>query len=400
MRFSRKIESCQLSPIRKFHPYAVAAEAQGRKIYHLNIGQPDISTPKEFFEDIHDFKDDVLAYAPSAGIPKYVESVRQYYYGLGIELDTEDILATNGGSEALQIVLQCILDEGDEVLIPEPFYPNYNTFVELAGGHIHPIPTYAEEGFALSQRERIEREITPRTRAILITNPGNPTGAILTPEATRMIADVAKEHDLYVIADEVYREFVYGDEQVVSLAEFPDMAQNVVVIDSISKRFSACGARIGALISRNKELIHHAMKVCQGRLCCSTLDQLGAAALYSEGPAYFAAQKAEYHRRRDTVMAKLEQIPGVVCKCPQGAFYLMVKLPIDNADDFQKWLLTEFEDNGETVMFAPGEQFYGTPGRGRDEIRIAYVLKQEDLERAVDLLAMGMERYRKERGLA
>jgi len=393
MKFSEKIEECNLSPIRKFHPFAVEAESRGIKIYHLNIGQPDIETPKEFFQAIQNFHDPVLAYAPSAGIPEYVESVRGYYKGLGIDLETGDILATNGGSEALQIALQCILDEGDEVIIPEPFYPNYNTFVKLAGGSIHPIPTRVEEGFFYGDREHIEAQITPRTKAILITNPGNPTGVILSPEATRAVADVARDHGLYIIADEVYREFVYGDEKIVSLAEFDDVRENVVIIDSISKRFSACGARIGALISRNKELIGQAMKVCQGRLCSSTLDQLGASALYSAGPAYFAAQKDEYHRRRDTVMEKLATIPGVVCKCPEGAFYLMVKIPVDDADAFQKWLLTEFEDHGETVMFAPGEQFYATPNKGRDEIRIAYVLKQADLERAMDLLALGIQAY-------
>lgn len=393
MRFSDKIEKCELSPMRKFHPYAVAAEKRGRRIYHLNIGQPDIETPKEFFRAIQNFQEPVLAYAPSAGIPEYVESVRGYYHALGIELETGDILATNGGSEALQIVLQCILNEGDEVLIPEPFYPNYNTFVSLAGGNIRPIPTTPEDGYFYGDRKKFEERITPRTKAILITNPGNPTGAILSQESTRMIADVAKEHELYIIADEVYREFVYGNEKIVSLAEFSDMKQNVVIIDSISKRFSACGARIGALISRNQGLIAQAMKVCQGRLCCSTLDQLGAAALYTVGPAYFAAQKEEYHRRRDTVVTKLAQIPNVVCKCPEGAFYLMAKLPVDDTDAFQKWLLTDFEDHGDTVMFAPGETFYGTPGKGKNEVRIAYVLKQADLERAMDLLALGIQAY-------
>lgn len=393
MRFSDKIEKCELSPMRKFHPYAVAAEKRGRRIYHLNIGQPDIQTPREFFQAIRNFQEPVLAYAPSAGIPEYVESVRGYYRALGIELETGDILATNGGSEALQIVLQCILNEGDEVLIPEPFYPNYNTFVSLAGGNIRPIPTSPEDGYFYGDRRKFEERITPRTKAILITNPGNPTGSILSPESTRMIADVAKDHNLYIIADEVYREFVYGDEKIVSLAEFSDVKENVVIIDSISKRFSACGARIGALISRNQGLIAQAMKVCQGRLCCSTLDQLGAAALYTVGPSYFNAQKEEYRRRRDTVVAKLSQIPGVFCKCPQGAFYLMAKLPVDNADAFQKWLLTDFEDHGDTVMFAPGETFYGTPGRGKDEVRIAYVLKQADLERAMDLLALGIQAY-------
>lgn len=398
MRFSKKIEACSLSPIRKFHPYAVEAEARGVRIYHLNIGQPDIETPREFFDAIRGFHDPVLAYAPSAGIPVYIESVRDYYRSLGIELEAGDILATNGGSEALQIALQCILDEGDEVLIPEPFYPNYNTFARLAGGSVHPIPTDPEEGFFYGDRARIEAEITPRTRAILITNPGNPTGAILSPEATRLIADIAREHGLFVIADEVYREFVYGGEKIVSLAEFPDVAENVIIIDSISKRFSACGARIGALISRNRALIAQAMKVCQGRLCCSTLDQLGAAALYEAGPACFMEQKEEYRRRRDTVMEKLSRIPGVVCKRPQGAFYLMAKLPVEDADDFQRWLLTDFQDRGETVMFAPGEQFYGTPGKGKDQVRIAYVLKQADLERAMDLLALGLAAYNEKRG--
>lgn len=393
MRFSRKIECCNLSPIRKFHPYAVEAEAKGRKIYHLNIGQPDIETPKEFFEATQKFHESVLAYAPSPGIPEYLEAVRNYYHKMGVELETGDILATNGGSEALQMVLQCILDEGDEVLVPEPFYPNYNTFTNLAGGHIHPIPTSADEGFWYGDRARIEAEITPKTRAILITNPGNPTGTILTPEETRMIADVARDHNLFLIADEVYREFVYGDEKIVSFAQFEDVRDNVVIIDSVSKRFSACGARIGALISRNKELIGHALKICQGRLCSATLDQVGAAALYQVGPDYFAAQKEEYHRRRDTVVKKLSEIPGVVCKCPSGAFYLMAKLPVDDADAFQKWLLTDFEDHGDTVMFAPGEQFYGTPGKGKNEVRIAYVLKQQDLERAMELLALGIQAY-------
>lgn len=398
MKFSSKIQKCELSPIRKFHPYALAAEAKGRKIYHLNIGQPDIETPQEFFDAIRNFKNPVLAYAPSAGIPEYVEAVRGYYRGLGVELDTGDILAAAGGSEALQIVMQCILDQGDEVLVPEPFYPNYNTFIRLAGGSIRPIPTTPEEGFFYADRERIESRITPRTRAILFTNPGNPTGAILNPEALRVLADVAKAHDLFLIADEVYREFAYTDEKVVSLAELPDLAQNAVIIDSVSKRFSACGARIGALISRNRELMAQAMKICQGRLCCSTLDQLGAAALYSVGPEYFAAQKEEYRRRRDTVMEGLAQIPGAVCKQPEGAFYLMVKLPVDDADAFQKWLLESFEDHGDTVMFAPGEQFYATPGRGRSEIRIAYVLRQADLKRALELLARGILAYNEEKG--
>ncbi|WP_352416041.1 pyridoxal phosphate-dependent aminotransferase [Oscillibacter ruminantium] len=393
MKFSSKIEKCGLSPMRKFHPFAVAAEAKGRKIYHLNIGQPDIETPPVFFDAVKEFKQPVLAYAPSPGIPELVEAVRSYYAKLDIKLESGDILAATGGSEALEMVLECILDDGDEILIPEPFYPNYNTFTRVTGGKIHPIPTTPEEGYHYADRKKIEAEINEHTRAIMVTNPGNPTGVVLTHEEMKLIVDIAKEHNLFVIGDEVYREFVYGGEKLATLLEFEDAAENVIVIDSVSKRFSACGARVGVLISRNKELMSHAMKYCQGRLCSATLDQVGAAALYTVGPEYFAAVRDEYKKRRDTCMAGLEKIPGVVCKCPKGAFYIMAKLPVDNTDTFQQWLLENFEDHGDTVMFAPGEGFYATPGKGRDEVRLAYVLKQADLERAMELLALGIQAY-------
>ena len=395
MKFSSKAQKCGLSPMRKFHPYAVAAKAAGKKIYHLNIGQPDIATPPAFFEAVKNFTEPVLEYAPSPGIPAMIKAVQDYYGRLDVELAESDILVTTGGSEALQILFNCILDDGDEVIIPEPFYPNYNTFIKTAGGSIRPLSTTPEEGYFYADRARIEALINDRTRAIVVTNPGNPTGMVLTPEQLRMIADVAKEHDIFVIGDEVYREFVYGGEALATLASFPDAADNVVVIDSVSKRFSACGARIGALISRNRELMSHAMKYCQARLSVATLDQVASAALYSVPSDYFNVTREEYKRRRDTVVEGLKKIPGVVCECPKGAFYLMAKLPVDNADTFQQWLLTDFSDNGETVMFAPGESFYATPGRGVDEIRIAYVLKEEDLARAVDLLAKGIEAYNK-----
>ncbi len=395
MKFSSKAQKCGLSPMRKFHPYAVAAKAAGKKIYHLNIGQPDIATPPAFFEAVKNFTEPVLEYAPSPGIPAMVKAVQDYYGRLDVSLAESDILITTGGSEALQILFNCILDDGDEVIIPEPFYPNYNTFIKTAGGSIRPLSTTPEEGYFYADRSRIEALINDKTRAMVVTNPGNPTGMVLTPEQLRMIADVAKEHDIFVIGDEVYREFVYGGEALATLASFPDAADNVVVIDSVSKRFSACGARIGALISRNKELMSHAMKYCQARLSVATLDQVASAALYSVPSDYFNVTREEYKRRRDTVVEGLKKIPGVVCECPKGAFYLMAKLPVDNADTFQQWLLTDFSDNGETVMFAPGESFYATPGRGVDEIRIAYVLKEEDLARAVDLLAKGIEAYNK-----
>ena len=393
MKFSSKVQKCGLSPMRKFHPYAVAARAAGKKIYHLNIGQPDIPTPAACFEAVRKFSDPVLAYAPSPGIPELIDAVRGYYRRLNVELTEDDVLVTTGGSEALQIVLNCILDEGEEIIVPEPFYPNYSTFVNTTGGRIRPLTTTPEEGYAYADRGRIEALINDKTRAILITNPGNPTGVILSPQEMRMIADVAREHGLFLISDEVYREFVYGGEELATMASFADAAENVVLIDSVSKRFSACGARIGVIISKNAELMGHAMKYCQARLSVATIDQVAAAALYSVPADYFAATREEYKRRRDTVVAGLKKIPGVLCECPKGAFYLMAKLPVDNADTFQQWLLTDFADHGETVMFSPGEPFYDTPGKGVDEIRIAYVLNTEDLARAIELLGLGIEAY-------
>ena len=393
MKFSSKVEKCGLSPMRKFHPYAVAAPEMGKKIYHLNIGQPDIETPKAYFDAVKRFDQPVLEYAPSPGIPELIEAIRKYYAKLNMHFAPENILITNGGSEALQITMNCILDDGDEILIPEPFYPNYNTMVRTCGAVIHPIPTCPEEGYHYADRRKIEAEINEHTRAIMCTNPGNPTGTVLTPEEMRMMVDIAKEHDLFIIGDEAYREFVYAGEPLQSLGEFEDAAENVIVIDTVSKRFSACGARIGCLISRNKELMAHAMKYAQCRLCVPTIDQLASAALYDVGSEYFAAVRDEYKRRRDTVMRKLKEIPGVVCECPKGAFYVMAALPVDNAEKFQIWLLEHFDDHGDTVMFAPGGGFYATPGKGLNEIRIAYVLKQEALERAMDLLALGIKAY-------
>ena len=394
MKLSQKAQSCGLSPMRKFHPYAVAAERKGREIFHLNIGQPDIETPAAFFDALKEFQAKVLEYAPSPGIPVLVEAIGKYYAKIGANYDAGDILITTGGSEALLILLMCILDPGSEVLIPEPFYPNYNTFVTAAGGVIAPIPTSVEEGYRYATREKLEAGINENTRAIMVTNPGNPTGLVLSREELQTIVDVAMEHDLYIIGDEVYREFFYGGSgMALSLAQFPEAAQNVVLIDSVSKRFSACGARIGCLVSKNKELMAQAMKFCQARLSVATLDQAASAALYDVDEAYFAAVRQEYQLRRDTVINALKKIPGVTVSQPEGAFYLMAALPVEDADAFQTWLLEEFEDNGQTVMFAPGEPFYGTPGRGKNEIRIAYVLKKERLERAIELLGLGLAKY-------
>lgn len=393
MKFSSKALRCQQSPMRKFHPYAVAAAAAGKKIYHLNIGQPDIQTPPQLFEAVRSFHEATLAYAPSPGIPALIDAICSYYARIGVTLDAGNVLVTTGGSEALQIACNCILDDGDEIIIPEPFYPNYHTFVTTAGASIHPLHTKPEEGYFFADRAKIEACITPHTRAILVTNPGNPTGTCLTRDEMRMILDVAVEHDLYLIADEVYREFAYETGELLSFLQFGYGYENLILIDSVSKRFSACGARIGCLISRNVEFMAQALKYCQARLSVATLDQVAAAALYSVGPEYFAAVREEYHRRRDTVVRKLHEIPGVVCECPKGAFYLMAALPVDDAEKFQQWLLEEFDDHGDTVMFAAGGPFYATPGKGLNEIRIAYVLKQEDLERAMDLLALGIQKY-------
>ena len=393
MKFSSKVQKCNLSPIRKFYPYQVEAKKRGTKIYHLNIGQPDIETPQAYFDAIKHFEQPVLEYAPSAGIPSLLEAVAGYYNKIGASISTGDILISTGGSEALQIVLSCILDEGDEIIVPEPFYPNYSTFIRLTGASVRPITTSPEEGYKFAIRERVEACINEHTRAIMFTNPGNPTGTVLTKDEIKLMADIAREHNLFIIGDEVYREFVYGGEPLMSLLQLEGYEDNVIVIDSVSKRFSACGARIGCLISRNKELMGHAMKWCQGRLCSATIDQVGSAALYTVGPEYFAAVREEYKARRDALVEGLKKIPGVVYSEPKGAFYVMAALPVDDADKFQHWLLTEFDDNGDTVMFAPGESFYATPHHGVNEIRMAYVIKKPDLERAMEVLAAGIKKY-------
>lgn len=393
MKLSRKICDCAQSPIRKFYPYAVAAQQRGIRIHQLNIGQPDIQTPPAFFEAIEAGRRDVLAYAESPGIPALLEAIRAYYARIGASFETKDILVTTGGSEALLMAMLCILDEGDEVLIPEPYYPNYFTFIRMAGGRVHPIPTSPEDGYRYAERARVEPHITEKTRAILLSNPGNPTGTVLTPAELRLMADIAREHGLYLICDEVYREFIYDGAEPATAGSFRDIDENLILIDSVSKRFSACGARIGALISRNRGIMQGALKLAQARLSVATLDQLGAAALYGVDPGYFDATRNEYRRRRDTCYRKLLEITGIVTTEPQGAFYTMAKLPVDSTERFQLYLLQEFEDNGETVMFAPGSGFYATPGAGTSEIRIAYVRCVEELERSLTLLRLAIERY-------
>ena len=396
MQISINANRCEPSPMRKFHPYAVKAKKAGKKIYHLNIGQPDLPTPKAYYEAIRSFDEKTLEYAESPGKPLLIDAIRNYYHGLGVDLDENEVLITTGGSEALLLTCLSILDPYTEVIIPEPYYPNYTTFVHAAGGVIRALPTNPWEGYRYAKRERIESLITKNTRAILITNPGNPTGVVLDQEEMRMIADIAKEHNLFLICDEVYREFCYDDKfGVPTMARFRDIDENLVIVDSVSKRFSACGARVGCVVTRNKELQQALLKFCQSRLAVATIDQIGAAALYSVDSEFFRRSKAEYQLRRDTVIRKLRKIPGVVVEEPMGAFYLMASLPVDDADKFQYWLLEEFSDRGDTVMFAPGAPFYETPGKGINEVRIAYVLKQQDLERAMDVLAKGIAQYQR-----
>lgn len=397
MKVSINANRCEPSPMRKFHPLAVKAAQEGKKIYHLNIGQPDLATPEAYFEAIHSFNPGTLAYEASPGMPVLIDAIRNYYSKIGVDLEPNDVLITTGGSEALLLTCLSILDPYTEVIVPEPYYPNYTTFVHAAGGRIRALPTRPEEGYRYANRKRIESLITKNTRAIMITNPGNPTGVVLTEEEMRMIADVAKQHDLFLICDEVYREFCYDDKfGVPCMGKFRDIDDNLVIIDSVSKRFSACGARVGCVVTKNKELQQALLKFCQSRLAVATIDQVGAAALYSVDEEFYRTSKEEYRKRRDLVISKLRQIPGVEVEEPMGAFYVMASLPVDDADKFQHWLLESFDHNGDTVMFAPGAPFYETPGKGFNEVRIAYVRECEELERAMDLLARGIAKYRYE----
>ena len=397
MRISINANRCEPSPMRKFHPYAVEAERKGRRIYHLNIGQPDLKTPDAYYAAIRHFNEETLAYAASPGMPILIDQIRDYYGKLGVSLEQEDVLITTGGSEALLLTCLSILDPYTEVIIPEPYYPNYTTFVHAAGGVIRALPTSPEDGYRYAYRERIESLITKNTRAILVTNPGNPTGVVLSEEEMRMIADIAKKYHLFLICDEVYREFCYDDDRgIPTMGRFDDIDDNLVLIDSVSKRFSACGARIGCVVTKNKELQQALLKFCQSRLSVATIDQIGAAALYSVDDSFFVRCKQEYRKRRDTVVRMLREIPGVKVEEPMGAFYLMARLPVDDADRFQYWLLESFHDQNETVMFAPAAPFYETPGKGINEVRIAYVLQESDLIRAVELLGKAIAAYRRQ----
>lgn len=395
MQLSNRVNSMQHSPIRRFNVYAFEAKKKGKKVYHLNIGQPDIETPPCFMEAIRNYDQKVIAYSESGGELVLLDAIIGYFKQYDMSYERKNIMITNGGSEALSMIFTTILDPDDEVIIAEPFYTNYHTFATGACGKVVPITTKAEDGYNFAKRELIEAAITPRTKAICCISPGNPTGRVLTIEDMKLIGEIAKEHDLWIIADEVYREFAYDDRQVTSFGMLKELEDRVVIVDSVSKRFSACGARIGCIISKNDELMDGIMKIAQGRLCVPTLEQIGAAALYNLDKSYYDEAKAEYEGRRDVVYEELMKIPGVICQKPGGAFYMTAKLPVESVEDLLMFMLTEFDDNGETAMFTPAEGFYGAPGLGKDEMRMAYVLKQEDMRRAVELIRLGIEAYNK-----
>ncbi|MGN0693486.1 MAG: pyridoxal phosphate-dependent aminotransferase [Lentihominibacter sp.] len=398
MEVSKRVAAMQFSPIRRFNTYAFEAEARGKKVYRLNIGQPDVETPACFKEAIDNFDKKVIAYAESGGVIELLDAMIDYMKMYDMNYERKDILITNGGSEALTMIFTALLNPGDEAVIAEPFYTNYNTFCNQVNGSLVPITTKAEDGYAWAKRELIEAAITPATKAICCISPGNPTGRVLTLDEMKLIGEIAKEHDLWIISDEVYREFAYDGREATSFGMLEDIADRVVIVDSVSKRFSACGARVGAVISKNKELMSGILKLAQGRLCCPTLEQIGAAALYRLDKSYYDEVKAEYCSRRDAAYEELIKIPGVVCQKPGGAFYLTCKLPVDSVEDFLMFLLKEFDDNGETVMFAPAEGFYSTPGLGKDEMRIAYVLDKDSMRRGAQLIALGIEAYNKKLG--
>jgi len=394
MKISKRGENIQASPIRKLKPYADKAKAEGIHIYHLNIGQPDIPTPKPVIEAFHNYNDEVLSYGPSQGFIELRKAIADYFNFYNIELNEDNIIITIGGSEAIHFSFSVVADIGEEIIIPEPFYTNYNGYAYFADVRIVPVTTKAENGFRIPSVEEIEKKITSKTRAILICSPNNPTGVVYTREEIESIIKLAKKYDLFLIGDEVYKEFVYDNLKHTSLLEFPDVADRVIVVDSISKRFSCCGARIGAVITRNEKIYQAILKFAQARLCPPSVEQKAALAAYKMGMDYFKDVREEYERRRDVLYNELKKIPGIVLEKPEGAFYMIVKLPIKDAEHFTIWLLTDFRIDNETVMLAPGEGFYATPGMGKDEVRIAYVLKEEDLRKAVRILIEGLEKYR------
>ncbi len=381
------------SPIRKLVPFAEKAKKEGKKIYHLNIGQPDIETPDIMLDALRNLKIKVVEYSHSAGIESYRRKLTTYYKKFNINLDFSEIMITNGGSEAIEIAMMSCLNEGDEIIIPEPFYANYNGFSTQAGVTIKPIVSSIESGFALPPISEFEKMITPKTKAIMICNPSNPTGYLYSREELESLRDIIKKYDLFLFADEVYREFCYDGKEYFSVMHLEGLDENVVMLDSISKRYSACGARIGALISKNKEVMSAALKFAQARLSPPTFGQIAAEAAIDTPQSYFDKVKAEYIARRDFVIEELNKMDGVFCPKPSGAFYCIAQLPIDNSDVFCQWLLEKFEYNNQTVMLAPATGFYSHPDLGKQQVRIAYVLNLNDLKNAMLCLNEALKVY-------
>jgi aspartate aminotransferase len=384
------------SPIRRLVPLVDRAKARGIKVYHLNIGQPDIETPVEMMSGYHNVNIKVLSYGPSQGLKEYITALVEYYRRVGIKLDPAEVCITTGGSEAIAFALDAVADAGDEVIVPEPFYTNYAGFAGTACVKLAPVTCRAETGFALPPKAEFERAITRRTRAIIYSNPGNPTGAVYTRQELEMLKDLCLERGLYLIGDEAYREFIYDDDtEHVSVMNLPGIEDRAILVDSVSKRYSACGARVGCVASRNKEFMAAILKFGQARLCPPTVDQLAAMAAVSVPDSYFKEVRREYQCRRDVVCDAIAKIPGALCVKPRGAFYVVAKLPINDGESFATFMLDKFQLDGETVMVAPADGFYATPGKGKDEVRIAYVLNCLDLDRAMKILAAGVEAYNK-----
>lgn len=392
-KISSKAAAMPASPIRKLVPFAEQAKKEGKTIFHLNIGQPDIETPEVMLNAIKNFKPQIVEYSHSAGIESYRKKLAGYYKTYNINIDYSDIMITTGGSEAIQIALMTCLNNGDELIIPEPFYANYNGFATLADVVVKPIISSIETGFALPPISEFEKLITPKTKGIMICNPGNPTGYLYTKEELLALRDLVKKHDLFLFSDEVYREFCYDGKSYVSVMHLEGIDDNVIMLDSISKRYSACGARIGAMITKNKEVMNNAMKFAQARLSPPTFGQVAAEAAIDTPQEYFDKVKKEYTERRDLVIERLNKMNGVFCPKPSGAFYCIARLPIDDADVFCQWLLEQFNYQNQTVMLAPATGFYSTPGSGKNEVRIAYVLNKESLSKAMDCLEKAITEY-------
>jgi aspartate aminotransferase len=381
------------SPIRKLVPFAEGAKKKGRQVFHLNIGQPDIPTPSSALNAIKNLDKEVIEYSHSAGYESYRRKLAAYYSGINIPVTHEEIIVTTGGSEAITFTMLSCLNEGDEVIIPEPFYANYNGFAISSGIKIVPVSSRIEDGFALPPIEDFEKLITDRTKAIVICNPNNPTGYLYSRHELMTLREIVLKYDLYLFSDEVYREFCYDGEEHISVLELEGLEEHAVMFDSVSKRFSACGARIGAIVTKNKSLIATAMKFAQARLSPPGLGQIAGEAALDTPQSYFDDVRKEYIQRRNFLVESLNKIPGVVCPNPKGAFYTTVKLPVDSSEDFAQWLLTDFELNNQTVMVAPASGFYSTPGLGYNEVRIAYVLNQTDLKNAVNCIKVALEQY-------